>query len=120
MSKTYLVLAALSLVLSACATAEQQARYEEVQAKANTVRFAPAGQVSECTFLGQVNATEDLGLVGGQAAMEAGAKRKLQVWAAGRDANTVHISDRQLDKGRGGYDQTRLTLYGDLYQCGDQ
>ena len=86
-------------------------------AKANTVRFISPEQAKKCAYIDQISAMAGLSYFGGMEATEEKANKRLKVKAAERGANGVRISDRLFDKGRGGADQTRLTLYGDIYKC---
>jgi peptidoglycan hydrolase-like protein with peptidoglycan-binding domain len=86
-------------------------------AQAETVRFISPDQAQKCSYIDQISATAGLSFFGGMEATEESANKRLKVKAAERGANGVRISDRLFDKGRGGYDQTRLTLYGDIYKC---
>ena len=86
-------------------------------ARANTVRFISPAQTKTCVYIDQISAMAGLSFFGGMEATEETANKRLKVKAAKRGANGVRISDRLFDKGRGGADQTRLTLYGDIYKC---
>ena len=86
-------------------------------AQANTVRFISPDQAKKCAYIDQISAIAALSHFGGMEAPEETANKKLKVKAAERGANGLRISDRLFDKGRGGYDKTRLTLYGDIYKC---
>lgn len=109
------------LMLSACATAEEKAQASEARAayaeKVAKVRLLGPKQIDDCEYVQQISVTEAMTFLGGQTGMENAAKLKLQQRAPAYQANGVRITDRQLDKGRGGYDKTRLTLYADLYAC---
>ncbi len=88
---------------------------EDAQAK--TVRFISPEQAKKCAYIDQISAMAGLSFFGGMEVTEEKANKRLKVKAAERGANGVRISDRLFDKGRGGADQTRLTLYGDIYKC---
>lgn len=88
---------------------------DDAQAKA--VRFISPDQAKSCTYINQISAIAGLSFFGGMEATEETANKRLKVKAAKQGANGVRISDRLFDKGRGGADKTRLTLYGDIYKC---
>ena len=105
--------------LTACVTPEQSAANRALEAEADTVRYISPDLAGDCEYLDQVSAIASLSFFGGMTATEKTARRKLQVEALRRGGDSLRIADRLLDKGRGGADQTRLTLYGDVYKCGE-
>ncbi len=91
-------------------------RRSEPKEKASQVRFISPEQVKTCKYVNQTSITENNSFFG-QESTEQNARARLMRIAASVDANAVRITDRLLDKGRGGYDKTRLSLYADLYRC---
>ncbi len=106
------------LILSGCITPEQVAENAELNAQADSVRYISPEEAKTCAYIDQVSVIAGLSFFGGMEATEATAKQRLKVAALKQGANAVRVADRLLDKGRGGADQTRLTLYGDIYKCG--
>ncbi len=105
------------LALTACvATPQQQTAVSKQQTKASQVRFISPEQVKTCKYVNQTSITENNSFFG-QEVTEQNARARLMRIAASVDANSVRITDRLLEKGRGGYDKTRLSLYADLYKC---
>ena len=86
-------------------------------AQANSVRFISPEQAKTCEYINQIVATSPLSHFGGIEKTEEWAREELKAKAADNGANGLRVSDRIFDKGRGGYDKTRLTLYGDIYKC---
>lgn len=89
----------------------------EAQAKLDKVRFVPTEQIADCEYINQTSAISQLSFFGGMEKTEENAKEKLKIKAVEMGADSIRISDRLFDKGRGGADSTNLTLYGDLYNC---
>lgn len=118
--RTLLILTTI-IVLSGCITpeqmAQQQAQMAELDAQANAVKLISPEQAQTCTYINQVSAIAELSFFGGMPETEKTAMQRLKIEAAKQGANGVRIADRLLDKGRGGSDKTRLTLYGDIYKC---
>ena len=83
----------------------------------NSVRFISPEQAKTCEYINQIVATSPLSHFGGIEKTEEWAREELKAKAADNGANGLRVSDRIFDKGRGGYDKTRLTLYGDIYKC---
>ena len=83
----------------------------------NSVRFISPEQAKTCEYVTQIIATAPLSHFGGIEKTEEWAREDLKAKAANNGANGLRVADRIFDKGRGGYDQTRLTLYGDIYKC---
>ena len=83
----------------------------------NSVRFISPEQAKTCEYINQIVATSPLSHFGGIEKTEEWALEELKAKAADNGANGLRVSDRIFDKGRGGYDKTRLTLYGDIYKC---
>ena len=83
----------------------------------NSVRFISPEQAKTCEYINQIVATTPLSHFGGIEKTEEWAREELKAKAADNGANGLRVSDRIFDKGRGGYDKTRLTLYGDIYKC---
>ena len=83
----------------------------------NSVRFISPEQAKTCEYVNQISATSPLSHFGGIEKTEEWAREDLKAKAADDGANGLRVADRILDKGRGGYDKTRLTLYGDIYKC---
>jgi len=81
------------------------------------VRFISPEQAKTCEFVTQLYATAPLSHFGGIEKTEEWAREDLKAKAADNGANGLRVADRILDKGRGGFDATRLTLYGDIYKC---
>jgi hypothetical protein len=81
------------------------------------VRLISPEQAQKCTYINQVSAIAGLSFFGGMPATEETAMKRLKIKALKQGANGIRVADRLLDKGRGGADQTRLTLYGDIYKC---
>ncbi|MCB1668315.1 MAG: hypothetical protein R3E73_15660 [Porticoccaceae bacterium] len=96
---------------------QEKEEQERLAAKADTVRAISPEQTKKCKYINQVSAMAELSFFGGMEATEKTAMRNLKIEALKQNANGFRIADRLLDKGRGGYDQTRLTLYGDIYKC---
>ena len=105
------------IIITGCQTPEQQAAQAALNEKAKAVRLGSGNYIKDCTYIDQVAHTESLDFLTGQSGTEAKAKWKLKRWAVRRGGDTLHITDRLWDKGRGGYDKTRLSLYADLYIC---
>jgi hypothetical protein len=89
----------------------------EAQAKLDKVRFVPSEQIGDCEYINQTSVISQLSFFGGMEKTEENAKEKLKIKAVEMGADSIRISDRLFDKGRGGADSTNLTLYGDLYKC---
>lgn len=83
----------------------------------NSVRLISPEQAKTCEYITQIYATAPLSHFGGIEKTEEWAREDLKAKAAADGANGLRISDRIFDKGRGGFDMTRLTLYGDIYKC---
>ncbi|RLA10592.1 MAG: hypothetical protein DRQ52_11115 [Gammaproteobacteria bacterium] len=83
----------------------------------NSVRFISPEQAKTCKYINQIVATSPLSHFGGMEKTEEWAREELKAKAADSGANGLRVSDRIFDKGRGGYDKSRLTLYGDIYMC---
>ena len=83
----------------------------------NSVRFISPKQTRTCKYIDQIVATAPLSFFGGIEQSEEWAREELKLKAAENGANGLRIVDRIFDKGRGGFDETRLTLYGDIYKC---
>ena len=111
-----LISGTLFLSLAACLSTEQTPEQAALRAKAQKVRFVPESQVKSCKFVSQQQATTAVLSLGQQYA-EASSTSKLMFAAASLDANTIVVADRNFEKSRGGYDKTRVTIYGDLYRC---
>lgn len=109
---------ALAAITAGCVTPEQAAQNQAMAAEAETVRYISPEMANDCEYLNQVSAIAGLSFFGGMEATEKTARRRLQVEALKIGGDSVRIADRMLDKGRGGADQTRLSLYGDVYKCG--
>lgn len=120
MMRAFLALAA-TIILGGCVTAEQlaekKAQSAQADAQANAVKLISPEQAQKCKYINQVSAIAGLSFFGGMQETEKTAMQRLKVEAAKQGANGLRIADRMLDKGRGGSDQTRLTLYGDIYKC---
>ena len=112
-----MLIALIAVPLTGCVTAEQAAETAALTKQADTVRFISPEEARSCEYINQVSATAGLSFFGGMPETEKTANQRLKVEALRNGANAVRIADRMLDKGRGGYDQTRLTLYGDIYKC---
>lgn len=95
----------------------QQKKQARQVAKTNSVRFISPEQAKTCKYVTQIIATSPLSHFGGIEQTEEWARKDLKAKAADAGANGLRISDRIFDKGRGGFDKTRLTLYGDIYKC---
>ncbi len=117
MRKIILMIAS-GVFLSGCITPEQVAENAELNAQADSVRYISPEEAKTCTYIDQVSVIAGLSFFGGMEATEANARQRMKVAALREGADAVRIADRLLDKGRGGADQTRLTLYGDIYKCG--
>lgn len=104
------------LAVTACATPEQEASRAAFLQKASDIRLLSPSDTEDCQLLKQGSVTEDQHFLG-QAHTENAANAKLRQRAVAAGADAMRITDRQLDKGRGGYDKTRLTVYGDFYLC---
>jgi len=96
---------------------ERQNKRERQVAAINSVRFISPEQAKTCKYVTQIIATAPLSHFGGIEKSEEWAREDLKAKAAADGANGLRISDRIFDKGRGGFDKTRLTLYGDIYKC---
>lgn len=83
----------------------------------NSVRFISPEQAKTCKYINQIVATAPLSHFGGIEKTEEWAREELKAKAADSGANGLRVSDRIFDKGRGGNDKSRLTLYGDIYKC---
>ena len=83
----------------------------------NSVRFISPEQAKTCEYVTQIFTTAPLSHFGGIEKTEEWAREELKAKAADNGANGLRVADRIFDKGRGGYDQTKLTLYGDIYKC---
>ena len=118
MKKLGIVLIA-GLTVAACVTPEEIAANNAAAEEADSIRFIPAQMASSCEYVDQVRATAGLSFFGGMDATEKTAEDRLKIEAVKVGGDSVHIADRLMDKGRGGADQTRLTLYGDVYKCGE-
>lgn len=112
-----LALSLFMLPLSACVTADQLAGNAALDEQASTVRIVPKAQVETCRYVSEANIVQTMSFFGGMQSLEEDARKKLRREAIKAGANTIEITDRLLDKGRGGADQTRLSLYGNLYDC---
>ncbi len=97
-------------------SARQNKQARQVAAN-NSVRFISPEQAKICKYVTQIIATAPLSYFGGIEKTEEMAREDLKAKAADEGANGLRISDRIFDKGRGGLDKTRLTLYGDIYKC---
>jgi hypothetical protein len=95
----------------------QQNKEEKQVAVRNSVRFISPEQTKTCKYVTQIVATSSLSHFGGIEQTEKWARDNLKDKAAKQGANGLRVADRLFDKGRGGYDKTRLTLYGDIYKC---
>jgi len=95
----------------------QQAQEIRESAAIDSVKFISPEQAKSCKYIDQIVATAPLSHFGGIEKTEEWARRELKSKAAGKGANGLRVADRLFDKGRGGADATRLTLYGDIYTC---
>lgn len=95
----------------------QQAAEMRESAAIDSVQFISPEQAKSCKYIDQIVATSPLSHFGGIEKTEEWARRELKSKAAGKGANGLRVADRIFDKGRGGADTTRLTLYGDIYRC---
>ena len=96
---------------------ERQNKEARQVAAKNSVRFISPEQAKTCKYVTQIIATAPLSHFGGIEKTEEWAREDLKAKAADDGANGLRVSDRIFDKGRGGFDKTRLTLYGDIYKC---
>jgi len=96
---------------------EQQNEQTRQVTANNSVRFISPEQAKTCEYVTQIFTTSPLSHFGGIEKTEEWARDDLKAKAADNGANGLRVADRILDKGRGGYDKTRLTLYGDIYKC---
>lgn len=96
---------------------ERQNEQTRRMAANNSVRFISPEQAKTCEYVTQIFATAPLSHFGGIEKTEDWAREDLKAKAADNGANGLRVADRIFDKGRGGYDKTRLTLYGDIYKC---
>jgi peptidoglycan hydrolase-like protein with peptidoglycan-binding domain len=96
---------------------EQENKQARQDAAKNSVRFISPEQAKTCEYVTQIFTTAPLSHFGGIEKTEEWAREELKAKAADNGANGLRVADRIFDKGRGGYDQTRLTLYGDIYKC---
>ncbi len=103
-------------LLSSCVSSSSKQLPPGYADKMAQVRFISETKAGECTYVNQTSITQNNSLLGTQTT-EQEAQKRLRDLAASVDANSVHITQRLLDKGRGGYDKTRLSLYADLYRC---
>ena len=114
-----LLTTATLLTLTGCLSPEQVAERQALSDKADTVRLISPEQAQKCKYINQVSAIAELSFFGGMPETEKTAMKLLKIEALKEGANGVRVADRLFDKGRGGADQTRLTLYGDIYKCSE-
>ena len=118
MTRTLLNMAAL-LMLAGCLSPAQIEERNALVGQIDTVRLISPEQAHKCTYITQVSAIAGLSFFGGLPATEETAMERLKIEALKKGGNAMRVADRLLDKGRGGADQTRLTLYGDIYSCSE-
>lgn len=112
-----LLTTATLLMLTGCLSPAQVAETNALKGQVDTVRLISPEQAQKCSYITQVSAIAGLSFFGGLPETEETAMERLKIEALKKGGNSMRIADRQLDKGRGGADQTRLTLYGDIYKC---